>query len=156
MKIDLDAVGEVVVPSVIEKVFRKAKEEGLRNKDKQEREWWEQFDNSPAGDEKCFRDWWEEGALESFQPPDEGLMDNKEVAQFLIAWELGNVAIGGGYPKESCLMFEDNGYRYTICAYGWSSDLEEKHHGISMIGYKEKLSTKGGKKNESKNQRLTT
>ena len=138
MKIKLTA-DDVVVPLVIEEAFRKEKEEGLKGKGEIEKEWWEEFDDSSSGDEECFKDWWLEGGWEKFQPPEEGLMDNKEVAQFLIDWELGNVAFGGGYPKESCLVFEDNGYRYTICAYGWSSDLEEKHKNILMVGYKEKI-----------------
>ena len=135
VKFELD---ELVVPLVIEKVFRKAKEVGLKSKDKDEREFWEQFDDTQAGDEECFKDWWLEDGWERFQPPEEGLMD-KEVALFLIAREMETVAVGGGYPKESWLVFDANGYRYSICAYGWSSDLEEKHHSISLVGYKEKI-----------------
>ena len=36
MKIKLD-LEEIVIPSVIEEVFRKAKDKGLKNKDKEER-----------------------------------------------------------------------------------------------------------------------
>ena len=55
VKFELD---ELVVPLVIEKVFRKAKEVGLKSKDKNEREFWEQFDGTQAGDEECFKVWW--------------------------------------------------------------------------------------------------
>lgn len=126
LKMDLE---EITIPLAIEKAFRKAKEEGLKG---EEREWWEQSD----GD--CLKEWWMDEGCELFEPPEIGLID-KEIAEFLIEYKMENIAFGGGYQKESELIFEDNGYRYTICAYGWSSDLEDKNIDISMIGYKEKI-----------------
>jgi len=141
MKIKLK-LGEITVPLVIEEAFRKAKEEGLKNKDKQKREWWEQFDD----DAECFcggwGGWWgEQDGREMFEPSEVRLVD-KEIAEFLIAMTVNEVPSGGGYPKEEWMTFEDNGFRYTVCAYGWSGNSEAMDRGgcdISLIAYKEKI-----------------
>jgi len=130
-------LGEITIPLAIEEVYKIAKKEGLKGEDK---EYWEQ-----ESFETCFNDWWTEEGCEKF--PSEGFME-EEMAVFLFQYDMGTVAFGGGYPKEGWMFFEDNGYRYSICAYGWSSDLEDKNIDINLVGYKEKI--KKGEKHEIK------
>ena len=64
----------------------------------------------------------------------EGKIISEDEGRFLIYYALSIIPSGGGYPKESSMMVND----IEIVAFGWSSELEEKHHSISMIGLKKK------------------
>jgi len=69
-----------------------------------------------------------------------GKIVDKEMALFLIAKELGTDYGFGGYPREEYMNFEDNGFKYTICCFGWANDENLKSGGYNFIGYKEKIS----------------
>ncbi len=92
------------------------------------------------GTYKGFNDWWFEEGLKLFK----GKIVSKEVAEFIIGMEINFIPHEGGWPIASCFEFEDNGYKYSIYAYGWANIDEPK---ISMVGYKEKI-IKKEKKNE--------
>jgi len=80
---------------------------------------------------KDFNDWWFEKGLEPFK----GKIVSKEIAEFIIGMEINFIPHEGGWPIASCFEFEDDGYKYSIYAYGWANIDKPK---ISMIGYKER------------------
>jgi len=84
---------------------------------------------------KEFNGWWFKKGLELFQ----GEIVSKEIAEFIIGMEINFVPHEGGWPIASCFEFEDNGYEYSIYAYGWAFIDKPK---ISMVGHKERKGLK--------------
>ena len=125
MKIKTD-MDELEVPQYFVELFKKAKKEALSKKE--DLDFWNQDENN------CFYEWFMNEGFDF-----DGEIVDRKIAEFLVSKAMNNIAFGGGYPKESWLSFKDNGFEYTICAFGWSSDLEDKNLDINMIGYKEKL-----------------
>lgn len=134
MKIKTNEECELVVPKIIEdawKVDTKKYPEG-----------WEDF-----------YDWWLDRSEELFEPKNKNIFINKEIAIFIIdmlnCWSMNYADTGDDKEYESntseWLKFEDNGYRYSICAYGTTYNLDQ------FIGYKEKIIKKVVIKDESPN-----
>jgi len=82
-----------------------------------------------------FNDWWFGKGLKLFKEK----IVSKEIAEFIIGMEINFIPHEGGWPIASCFEFEDNGYEYSIYAYGWANIDGPK---ISMVGYKEKKKEK--------------
>lgn len=62
----------------------------------------------------------------------EGTVVAYDEGRFLIDYTLSSIPAGGGYPKESSM--EVGGVE--VVAFGWTSELEEKHHAIQILGLK--------------------
>ncbi len=60
----------------------------------------------------------------------EGKVMPHDEGRFLIDYTLSRIPSGGGYPKESSMDVDD----VEVVAFGWSSELEEKHNAIQILG----------------------
>ncbi len=128
MEIEFDYGYEATeVPKIFEEAFLKDKEEALKKGE--DKEHWEQDDNV------IFDEWFGENYLGDYH----GEIVDKEIAKFLIAKECQSDYFDGGYPREEYMIFEDNGFEYTICCFGWANEDNMKHGGYNFIGWKEKL-----------------
>jgi hypothetical protein len=129
LKVELDC-GVCEIPDVVredlERIWKEATVE--------EPEWGHQFKD--VG-ELIAQDLWE---LEGWDEYRKGWIEKRivpeEVAKFLIDETVLRVPAEGGYPVEKWFVFEDNGYRYSICYFGWPG--EEYDRG-EYIGYKDKI-----------------
>jgi len=87
-----------------------------------------------------FTDWWLEKGMELFEP-NENIFVDREIAKFFIdMWnhsQLDYDAAGDDNEYQHNISdwfeFEDNGYKYSVCAYGTTYNLNQ------FIGYKEKI-----------------
>lgn len=66
-----------------------------------------------------------------------GSLIPKEEAIFFKNWHTSNIAFGGGYPKEAYCEFEDNGKKYIVVSFSWSSDMEDKNMVPYILAFKE-------------------
>ncbi|MBA7579083.1 hypothetical protein ES695_08840 [Candidatus Atribacteria bacterium 1244-E10-H5-B2] len=117
---------ELVVPKTIEDTYR-------ADIKKHPEEW------------EDFFDWWSEKGEELFEPKNKNIFINKEIAEFFIDILYHSKIDYDEINTSEWLKFEDNGYRYSICAYGTTCNLDQ------FIGYKEKIIKKVVIKNESSN-----
>ena len=62
----------------------------------------------------------------------EGNVVPYDEGRFLIDFTLSSIPAGGGYPKESSMAVGD----VEVVAFGWTSELEEKHEPIRILGLK--------------------
>jgi len=115
MKIKTDIDNELTVPKIIEDTYETDRKKYL--------------DTEEAYED--FNDWWFEEGLGIFK----GKIVSKEIAEFIIGMEINFIPHEGGWPITFCFEFEDNGYKYSIYAYGWANIDKPK---ISMVGYKER------------------
>ena len=126
MKIKTDEKCELVVPKIIEDAYR--------SDTKKYPEEWEDFYT-----------WWLDRSEELFEPKNKNIFINKEIAEFFIDILYHSKIDYDEINTSEWLKFEDNGYRYSICAYGTTYNLDQ------FIGYKEKIIKKVVIKNESSN-----
>ena len=121
MKINL-TLTELVVPKSIEKKFK----EEVSKEDRK-------YDDA-------FQDWFYESFLETVQEK----ITDQETAQFVVSMTTESVEdSSGGYPIENWMEFvADDGYRYHVCAYGWTGLCEDMKGDLDMIGYREKETEK--------------
>jgi len=133
MKIKTEVpMDDLVVPKIIETAFKKFKKE---------------FWDKSLNEEENFRlnfwfDWLEESGL--FKSEKDKLI-NKEIADFVIGMGTGFCPFDGkGYPILNEFCFEDSGYKYSICTFGWQVMEGEPH--LQTVGYKERIIKKGEKK----------
>ena len=119
MKIKLDYDYETEIPKVIEKEYKKSSSD-------------------------CeFKEWFDDEWYKLISEYSNKLCD-KELARFLIDWHTEQASFYGGYPKEWENTFEDKGFKYTSCCFGWTGDLEAdcKNNNFHILSYKEKKKKK--------------
>lgn len=63
----------------------------------------------------------------------EGTVVPYDEGRFLIDFILSKVPAGGGYPKEASMKVGE----VEVVAFGWSSELEENHEAIHILGLKD-------------------
>ena len=87
---------------------------------------------------KCelFQDRFEDFMIEYIEEKD-GKLIPKEDAEFLVSYYTGMVPFGGGYPVERRITFEGEGEKYTVIAFGWTSELDEKRP-LQIVAYAER------------------
>ena len=125
---------KIEIPEEILTLFFTEKKESFKPEEIQEMTKKESISDWKSDDIDYFNEWLDSMKYECYES-----ICSKEIAEFLVKEAMNNIAWGGGYPKETWMSFKDNGYEYTICAFGWSSDLEDKNSSINIIGYKEKI-----------------
>lgn len=138
MKVIFDPIfdhgsGGVEVPKFLEEQWRKEKEEALKNED--DAKFWSQDDNT------TFCNWFDDWIVDNREEY-EGTFCDKVLAEILVAHRVRNGLYAWGYPIENWMEFEDNGFEYFICAYGWTAACEDSKGYLEMIGYKEKITSK--------------
>ncbi len=67
----------------------------------------------------------------------DGTLVEKEEAEFLKKWHLSNVPMGGGYPKHVSKTFEDDGKKYGMMTFFWSSEGGGKGFDPYLLAYRE-------------------
>jgi len=128
MKFKTDIHGEIEIPEDMLKRFHTWCPENVT------------FVKIPECSKNCdacesFQDAFDEYALLELEEK-EGKLISKEDAEFLVNYVTGIVPSGGGYPVEGYITFEDEGRKYTIIAFGWTSELNEKGP-LHLVAYKE-------------------
>ena len=135
MKIKFD-YAEAKVPKEFIKIFEEAKKEALRKGD--DINFWK---------DATFEDWIADDFGDLFLDYHGKIVD-KEIARFIIARDTGTDWGVGGYPRDEYMEFTDNGFKFTICCFGWANDENMKSGGYDFIGWKEKIRKR---KTKSKN-----
>jgi len=121
MKVKTDSGNELVVPKIIA--------DACKVDTKKYPEEWEDF-----------YDWWLDKGEELFEP-NKSIFVDKEIAKFIIdmwnSFKLDCDAVGDDNEYQHNIsdwfQFEENGYKYSVCAYGTTYNLDK------LIGYKEKI-----------------
>jgi len=126
MKVKTDFNEELVVPKIIADTYETfLKKEGR---------------DEVLNEDENFYSWWLQIGSELFEP-NKSIFVDKEIAKFIIDmlryFKLDYADAGDDREYESntseWFEFKENGYKYSVCAYGTTYNLDK------LIGYKEKI-----------------
>lgn len=133
MKIKTEVpMDDLIVPKVVENALREFYTDGDTIKD------------SDKDFEFIFTEFWN-WYLEDILGTEKDRLLSKDIADFVVSMGTGFCPPDGkGYPILNEFCFEDNGYKYNICTFGWQVMEGEPH--LQTVGYKEKIIKKGGDK----------
>ncbi|MCJ7455240.1 hypothetical protein MUP07_00675 [Candidatus Bathyarchaeota archaeon] len=117
MKLKTDLGGELEVPKRFEEAFRK----------------WCDGEAPTSSDD--LKSWFADFYYDNLADFD-GKVVPKEEARFHVNFATCDIPGGGGYPVDREISFTDRGVRYTVIAFAWTSELDDKGP-LSIVAYKE-------------------